>query len=57
MSILKTRFRRFAQVMAARRCIGVGSSAPASAHTGESRWRGFGITWERQALCGAKTPW
>ena len=57
MSMLNTRFRRCAQVMAAWRCAGA-SSTPSSVDSGLLPLPRFaGVTTARYLLFGANTPW
>ena len=56
MSMLKTRFRRCAQVMAARRSAGVVSSGASAVRALLPLPRLAGVTRARCALLGAKTP-
>jgi hypothetical protein len=56
MSMLKTRFRRCAQVMAARRLAGVRSSDASAVLALLPLPRLAGVTRARCALLGAKTP-
>ncbi len=56
MSILNTRFRRCAQVIAARRSAGVASSDPCDALALLPLSRLAGVTRARCPLFGAKTP-
>ena len=57
MSMLNTRFRRCAQVMAARRSAGVVTSGASSVRALLPLPRLAGVTCARCALLGAKTPW
>ena len=60
MSMLKTRFRRCAQVIAARRSTGVGPSVASAVLAVPALLplpRLEGVTRARCALLGAKTPW
>jgi hypothetical protein len=57
MSIPNTRFKRCAQVIAARRSASVGSSGSAVLACWPPRPRLAGVTRARYLLLGAKTPW
>jgi len=57
MSLLNTRLRRCAQVIAARRSAGVGSSESPCARRSPPLPRLAGVTRARCLLLGANTPW